>query len=286
MSDKYSRYEKMAFGLIVAGMIVLGISIVLFLFRQPLGLFSMPIDVNKFGGFGEFVGGLIGSLWTLATIILLYLTLTLQRQELHHQSEQLEILRKEFELQINGLRNQTEMFNQERIESTLFNLLSMHHEIVRSMEIKVASNNKTENKHGRDCFLALYRIFKDDYYDNELGILDDQERINATSLRFFNKYQESLGHYLRTLYNIFMFLDNCTLSKKMKDLYAKIIHAQLSNYELLLLFYTGNYKYGNNFKTYATQYQLFDNIVIDKLFDPTNHPKLYQKEAFGSSLDE
>ncbi len=143
------------------------------------------------------------------------------------------------------------------------------------MEIRLLGN---EHKHGRECFIPLFRIYKDEYYSkNEYSIIND--KIDNSFESFFEKYQETLGNYFRNLYNIFKFIDNSDIPFENKQLYTRLIRAQLSNYELLLLFYNCLSKNGEKFKVYANRYNLFNNLNQSKLLDKT-HIELYERKAF------
>lgn len=117
------------------------------------------------------------------------------------------------------------------------------------------------------------------YYYNYLPI----EGINATGLREgirqsgIECYKATtsdgiLDHYFRYLYRIIKYVDECQLlpTNKQKHDYICVLRAQLSCYELLMLFYNcqipdqGRHK----FKDYIERYQLFNNLRTDLLARP------------------
>lgn len=57
-----------------------------------------PIELDKTAQVGDFIGGLVGSLWSFAGIILFFLALLLQMKEFKSQREELSNQRKEFKL--------------------------------------------------------------------------------------------------------------------------------------------------------------------------------------------
>lgn len=52
--------------------------------------FDVPIKTDVFGQFGDIVGGVIGSLWALAGVILFYAGLTEQRKDIQTNQNALE----------------------------------------------------------------------------------------------------------------------------------------------------------------------------------------------------
>ena len=62
----------------------------------------------------------------------------------------------------------------------------------------------------------------------------------------------------------------------------KLLRSQLSDQELLLLFYNCISEQGKKFKVLAEKFALFDNMPAYMLLDDSHH-KLVSKEAFGSN---
>ena len=99
-------------------------------------------------------------------------------------------------------------------------------------------------------------------------------------LNFYEKYKHHLSHYFRNLYRIYKIVDeanfnassdhNSDYNKEKKKFYTGIIRAQLSNDELILLFYNCIYGHGQSkFKPLAKRYDMFDNMPEEDLHDPS-----------------
>ncbi len=71
--------ENASFALAITGFLVLGGTIILFL--ANFGGFTTAIDSDKLDHFGSFIGGLVGAIWSLASFILLYISLKTQKAE-------------------------------------------------------------------------------------------------------------------------------------------------------------------------------------------------------------
>jgi hypothetical protein len=76
------------------------------------------VDFQKFGTFGDFVGGLIGTLFSLAGVFLLYLT----------------------------LKEQRENFDKERLENNFFEMIKFHKENVNELEFTYHENEKDDSR--------------------------------------------------------------------------------------------------------------------------------------------
>ncbi|EFJ3327892.1 hypothetical protein G5I70_003322, partial [Escherichia coli] len=95
---------------------------------------------------------------------------------------------------------------------------------------------------------------------------------------------QNLSHYFRYIYNMFKIIHESDLSNVNKKKYANILRAQLSNYELLMLFYNANFVHGKKFKVYMNLYAILDNLPAEKLINK-KHVAFYDKEAWGDNLD-
>lgn len=117
--------------------------IVVFIYREKIG-FNTEVDATKVAQFGDFIGGVVGSLWSLAGVILFYVALTEQRKDIQINRETLETQVLALNQQIEEFRLQTEELSEtrkvfqeqsetlkiQRFENTFFQLLSLHHELV------------------------------------------------------------------------------------------------------------------------------------------------------------
>lgn len=178
--------EKFSKSLLLSGVLFLIISIVFFIWKDWSFSFNTTINSSKVGQFGDLVGGVIGSLWALAGVILFYVALKEQRidfktnrEVLNTQAEALKQQIIEFELQREELvetrkiyQIQSETLKIQRFESTFFNLINLHHQIVNSIDLKSSigitgfvkkSDLESEIITGRDCFVRFSKGLKNLY---------------------------------------------------------------------------------------------------------------------------
>ncbi|HDR4901628.1 TPA: putative phage abortive infection protein [Bacillus cereus] len=111
--------------------------------------------------------------------------------------------------------------------------------------------------------------FKMNYSDNPL--IELRHEAYET---LYKKYENAIGHYYRNLYRIVKLIQNNTFDSKSQELdneekrqYRGILRAQLSSFELLMLFYNISYsKKGENFKKLIAGINFFDDHLIEKDF--------------------
>lgn len=255
-------------------------------------------DLNTRGTFGDMFGS-INSLYSGLALAGIILTILLQRKELKLQREELKNTRQEFETQNETLKLQ-------RFENTFFNLLNQHHQIVNAIDFRYYKNKEIDRKYhyrrltdtkndtpeekevviinGRDVFRFRYNKLKEE-------LSKAPKEFERIYLKHYEDAQTDFGHYFRNLYRMIKLVDQTDFfynsSKvsiieifEIKYRYTCIIRAQISDYELLWLFYNCLSKNGNEkFKPYIEQYSFFKNIPKDLIADKM-HELLYDKKAY------
>jgi hypothetical protein len=272
--------------LIVFG--VVGLIFVLFPYDTLDGftIWGFQLNTKKYNELGDFVGGITAPILSMIALVLLYLTYRSQKEEL---AESRKILTK-----------QTETLDKQQFETTLFNMLNLHHEIVKSIDLIKKSptlremrqekaglieESPKQTEYGRDCFRSFYAGFKNEYLkvktENQLHVY--KEIINLAYDNYFKRHQSDLGHYFRNLYHIFKLIKRSTIKNKKE--YASLVRAQLSSHELLMLFYNGLADHGEKFKPLIEEFHILKNMPFDDLI-LKQHMDLYLKSAFEKTEGE
>lgn len=306
--------EKFSKRLLVIGLILLIIGFILFIWNDWAFSTNHKLQSDKVAQFGDFVGGFIGSIWALAGVVLFYVALTEQRTDfatnrevLSAQTEALKQQIREFELQREELSETRKVFiiqsktlKVQQFESTFFNLLNLHHQIVNSIDLvsyekKPATKNVPIAKYieqmnesgdriittGRDTFVKFRKGLENEY---KKTIESDSENdefyiINKAYINYYLRHQSDLGHYFRNLYHIFKFINNSNISDKSR--YTSLVRAQLSNDELVLLFYNSISENGKDeFKPLIEKYHLLKNLNQTSLIRKDEHSKYYKDSAY------
>lgn len=303
--DFFTKHSvKLAFFLVVIGVIV----IIVFMCRTPFNDWSGETDPTLFAQYGDFIGGFIGTFFSLAGFFLLYKTLLAQQDTLMNQEKDSLI--------------QKEAIDKERFETTFFNLLSVQQNITDNIKAYFGTMEGLDSERvnivaGREFFLYArselskinYSIFNTKYlgsYDKnnveylehyiselydpqssnythpleaeqkEANIIQEtsvkyankfygitnihwkniNEKDTPTKIKyvyyfFFRRFHYAIGHYFRNLYHILKFIEKYEINKInntpnteehaviIEDCskYAQFIQAQMSSYELTLLYY-------------------------------------------------
>lgn len=232
-------------------------------------------DRESLGQFGDSWGALT-SIFSVMAFIGVLTTIKIQ----------VESMRKSEEL----VKSQSESMILQSFENNFFQMLHMLQSIISDMDIK-SRDGKEVIYSGRDVFYYFYEkklksLAKSPAKSGYSSVRDDDEKrmMGFHFNELYHKRQQDLGHYFRFLYSIFKYIYKGNIPDEQKYVFAKILRAQLSNYELLILFYNATSKYGANFEVYINEYQLFDNLPLHELIN-VEHVYFFDSQAFGDNPD-
>lgn len=200
----------------------------------------------------------------LILLSVLYLVL-LQKKELKIKKSELEVTRSSLA--------------QANFETTFFNLLKLHHERIQALEIY---QNIGPNIQGRSCFnyiyyksfVILYGGSDDDEFHKHLTPL---QRVQTYYNQLYSVFESDLSYYFRNLYHLLHFVDADAMEPKWP--YIRLLRAQLSSPELLLLFYHGLTVHGETIRPLIEKYALLNNIPTSSLLR-AEHKNLYPETAY------
>ncbi|HIF9548497.1 TPA: putative phage abortive infection protein [Photobacterium damselae] len=263
------RFSKL---LIFIGVFLLLTFLATFLYKSVLFDFSVPIKTDVFGQFGDIVGGVIGSLWALAGVILFYAGLTEQRKDiktnqdalekqisaLNYQKEEMELQRLEykmarlvFEEQREALREQAKTSRIQQFESNFYALLGVYIDIRNNIFFKENNFIADINNHLKNICLSN---------------VECKFKINKVVDEYLNLYlkdKDKISHYLKTVYRIYKVIDEqYDLSLDKKYFYSKIVRSQFMDDELFLIYYNAHSSYGVNFRGLIIKYNILKHLMV------------------------
>lgn len=269
----------------ILGILIFIVSYILFQHNEDYNS-NFKINSEKFGDFGSFLSGVVGTVWALVSVILFYLTLRLQRKELSLQRSELELTRNELQGQKDQMIQQNKTLLVQQFENTFFQLLNVHTSIVNSMDLRRVQDKSSVISEGRDCFKTFHKTLRTCITNTvdekgQIVILANGGTVTDAIRgydKFYEENQNNLGHYFRNLYHIVKFIDNSEIENK--KTYSSFVRAQLSSHELAILFYNCISHHGKKFKPLVEKYALLKNMNKVLVYN-NSHLEEYKKSAFG-----
>ncbi len=257
---------------------------------------STIIDAALASNFGDFIGGFVGTIFSIMSILLLIYTILHQNREARKSS----------------------------LETNFFRMIDYHNQNVNQLTVPNLDVTKSDHSAGRRAFvqfkIQIHKLFpivrkinsvhnlqlNDDqiadivyvvfYYgikgswvsfieeklkmyfpNNGLLAREIQAEINLNPpLDLGRTNQTFLSTYFRNMYNAIKLVDNSSfLRKKEKEEIIKIYRAQLSNPELYVIFFNIISRFGTKWKQnqYITKYNFINNMPLNYCED--YNPKDY-----------
>lgn len=237
----------------------------------PIPEFSNVFQVKDLAGLGSAFGILTTS-FTAFAALLVYLTLRVQQKELHLTRTQMQY---------------------QQIENTVFQMLDAFNSIIGEIHLDSVANNKSFD--GRRAFKTFNKALKDGFVKSFGSVPDgvggfsnnetEETMCNKTSLEldknlnsawmsFWKDNRLWLAHYYRYLYRIMKFIDQSALPYEKKQELSKVVRAQISDYELILLFYNLKSPAGKRFKDLCYRYDLLKHAPKELMLCPQHYEEL------------
>ncbi len=241
---KWQVYSLWIFGII--SLIVSSIMLYLFIWHKKEAGIEYAVATEQVGQYGDFIGGVIG---TFLSIILLYFTLTLQREDSSKNSN---------------------VYNAQQLNDEFFHLIGVYNDILKGFEFD-----------GYVGKMAIHKSLEDMYdeYDSELPSPFRRKSAVMAYLGFYARERNFAPVYFRTLYRICQIIDENACKETKKVEYMKILRAQLTDSELILMRYNAMTPLGKKFTTYINKYNLLKHIPIFMLLEY----KIWRRELANTS---
>jgi len=222
------------------------------------------IDHEVWGTLGDFIGGLLGTIFTLLSVCFMYLTFQSQRILTKNSDRiQQEIADKAQTSQEELTKLNIAQAEAQRFNDLFFELLHRYQAL--SEELTHAFR-KDEGKVVVNYFDSAMEDMMIQFRPLE-SYANSVKRAQHLYTGFYLTNAAHLAPLFRTLYRIMELIDSSDIPTKEKLRYAKIIRAQLRESELFFLRYNCMTSYGDNFIEYINMYRLTKHLPIMSLLE-------------------
>lgn len=278
-NDPLIRYLPKARKIIFIASVIVAIlfifSIIVFLKGESLSIQYSP-DTEKYSQYGNFIGGLLASIFNFLTFILLLFTYFYQRGESEEtralNTQSLTILKKQ------------------NFEDTFFKMLDNLIELIKNTSGPIYEtpqfNSPTSYEDGLEYFSKLRKEFINWYFitgerhqapNMRIDIikhvdLKDRDELILSAYNdfydvFFSKHHDRLGHLFRYMHNITKFTETSLVDSEINSsTYINILQSQLSDSFIALLYFNAlsnkskNSKNEFEFRERLDNFNFFENL--------------------------
>ncbi|MCC6909862.1 MAG: putative phage abortive infection protein [Phycisphaerales bacterium] len=283
--SRQSRHAKSRWKLQRLLVVLLGIAIIGWLANLVFVLCVAP-SAEEAASLGDAFGA-SNALFSALAFVALFYAIRLQSQELDLQRRELRMTRNVLKRQQLELARQAEAMKIQLFENRFFQLLRTHQDIVEGTSLL---------RHGVFQGRAALKLIVDEMKKTLTARIGPAPNFASSDLRegyeqsidqayrvFYKNHGQEVGHYCRHLYHMLRFINDHAGDRAIE--YARLIRAQLSEKELLLLFYNGISQYGREkFRPLADRFELFQNLPSGLLVWPV-HARLYESAVGSDAID-
>lgn len=253
MKEKINAYTNKTI-YIVLTVLFFVFALFFFCWKQNIFEFEFAIISDKFGQFGDFFGGVLGTIFALISVLFLINTLVEQRKVTLENKKLVE----------------TQRFN-----DLFFELLNIYQEQTKELQDKETKLIKEDNtdyiktiEYNNKDFFDYNKIKCQESFNPQTSFVKNLKESKKIYSLFYLKNKSKLAIYYRTLYRIFDLIEKSELlDDASKKVYAKIIRAQLTESELFFLRYNSLTYYGENFIQYINRYNVLKHLPHFELLE-------------------
>lgn len=257
--------------------LVIGLFILAFIFawKIPFFDFSVPSDTERWGQYGDFVGGIIGTAITFISILFLYRAY--KEQHLANLSSQ-EVNKTIIEdnskdREIAGQQLYSEILRQ--FDDNFKSLMSLYQQAVLCYKSSSFADGKSSLSNLISQYIASTPYSSKDVYtkrtQSAVILFDD----------FITKNRTAVNAHMRLLYQMFSLLNAEYIEEEDKIIYAKTLRGQLTDEELILIRYNCMTRRGAKMKYPVFHYNILKHLPYLELFEF----KMYRKTLSNRQIN-
>lgn len=218
-------------------------------------LYAEPANrEGVFGQYGEFIGGIVGSLWALAGVFLFFATLTYQKRE--------------FELQRFELHKTQTIFQQQNFSTLFISFINKHNDVIDSL--KAYDINKSEWS-GSNFFVFFQEKVLTSFVQKVRGLeKDERTRENLYGIfeeyftYHFSFYQSRLNPYLKNLSVLFRLIQRYrSETEDAGEYYSFITKASFTQSELFLIYHVAQFSLLKEFIAFNDTFHVFEDLAAE-----------------------
>lgn len=228
---------------------------------------NFPGDITAsheaWGQFGDFFGGTLNPILAMLSLFAILGALIIQSRELSHSTA--------------ALREQSDHLSVQAFENTFFAMLQINSENARGLDLEDTEKSDGYNP-GRGAFRFLVSRLRAAYElaSKQSASVKDEREVIATAYQVFSSTNDSfIGHYLNGLERIIEFIELRRPADRGQ--YYLIVGAQLSQNELILLFYHSLRCKGLLAIENLNKFGFYEKLPSRSLFNEKSHQPLINK---------
>ena len=202
----------------------------------------VDVQFAPIGQIGDFVGGYVGTLFSIVGIVLLFETLALQRKESSESKA---------------------VFLKQQFDNTFFELLKLHKENVENFS---TFDFFGEEQKGRKFFAHNKELLQNIFIPTRSISKNRKLAIDHFTNIYIN-FVDDFSIYFKTLYQLYSLIEKSDIEGVQQATYSKILRAQLSEGELFFIRYNAMTEIGKPSSHYINVFNILKHLSNFELLE-------------------
>ena len=263
--------------IIITCILISGAMVLLFSLNREFDN-EYPVDNGLFGTYGDFIGGVVGTVVAFYSAFLL--VKTLQSQENVNKS-------------VIETNKQISIASGKELYNTLLEVFNNKFERFMTCYQNAIDNYALEKNNevltGRKAFEKIASEFINNDFTNNNDYLRRTQSAISEYMDFYSNNRLYLAVHFRMLYLLTSLVSTSGLETNDKVLYAKLIRGQLSESEMVMLRYNCHSEYGVKMQKICNKFNLIKHLPVMQLLEFRQHYNIIKdkvEKAGGENLRE
>lgn len=250
---------------------------ILFLTNQTYDR-KLPVDTGIFGTYGDFIGGVLGTIVALYSAYLLIKTLQSQA-DVNKDIEATNASVIKTNESIIAANTKADAASQQQYYQNALQVFDS--KFCRFFDSYQRAINSYEDGglKGRSAFEVVAKSFINmDFVNNN----DYKRRCDSATgeyLEFYAKHQTEMSVHFRVLYLLVALISKSELEEDDKVQYAKLVRGQLSNAEMLIIRYNCRSPYGRKMQNFCNQFNLTKHLSVTSLLEFKTYRNVIEQDG-------
>lgn len=260
--------------IIITCILISGAMVLLFSLNREFDN-EYPVDNGLFGTYGDFIGGVVGTIVAFYSAFLL--VKTLQSQENVNKS-------------VIETNDKISIASEKELYNTLLEVFNNKFERFMACYQNAIDNYVLEKNDevltGRKAFEKIASEFINNDFTNNNDYLRRTQSAISEYMNFYSDNRLYLAVHFRMLYLLTSLVSTSGLETNDMVLYAKLIRGQLSESEMTMLRYNCHSEYGVKMQKICNEFNLIKHLPVMQLLEFQEHYNNLKKVAKGENVKE
>ena len=220
---------------------ILSIAGLLFFVSHRYYSLAMPIDGTIWGEFGDFIGGVVGTIIAYISIRLLIDTLKAQKDA--------------NDISLESAQESLYVYRLQQFNDIFQMLIQLYRESLNQFKDK-----KDKDCKGQNFFKIQAEKCRAEFEPKEADYATKKQNAVKRFNEFYNENRDEASVYFRIIYRLLELLYDTRLYRRDKLKFAKILRSQFSEAELFFIRYNAMTENGKNMRLYLCQYNILKHL--------------------------